>query len=152
MSKTYIHYGYKQFDPQLFEIPTNRPWKNKPNGGLWASETDAPYGWEAWCKENEFRLCDKDNSFEFEIKDGANIVELNSIEDLDKIAFIIPDCRHSGIPSLPVDFEKMCHDGVDAIVFNISKDGRLYWRLYGWDCDCILVLNPEVIIPHNTTK
>lgn len=33
----------------------------------------------------------------------------------------------------------------DAVEINISSDGKLYWDLCGWDCDSILVMNPDVI-------
>ena len=45
-----------------------------------------------------------------------------------------------------IDFELMIKNGIDVIEFNLSNDEDLYFALYGWDCDCILVLNPEVII------
>ena len=43
------------------------------------------------------------------------------------------------------DFEKMLADGWDAIEFRLSEDSELYWALYGWDCDSILVMNPDVV-------
>ena len=43
------------------------------------------------------------------------------------------------------DFEKMLADGWDAIELHLSECGELYWALYGWDCDCILVLNPDIV-------
>ena len=55
---------------------------------------------------------------------------------------------YEGLRSLrPVDFEALMQAGVDAVEFNLSKDYELYWALYGWDCDSILILNPEIIIP-----
>jgi len=44
-----------------------------------------------------------------------------------------------------VDFESMKKD-YDAIKFNYDNNPSLYWDLYGWDCDCILVLNKNVIV------
>ena len=43
------------------------------------------------------------------------------------------------------DFEKMLADGWDAIELHLSECGELYWALYGWDCDCILVMNPDIV-------
>jgi len=43
-----------------------------------------------------------------------------------------------------LDFEKI-KESYDAIELLISKDQRLYYKLYGWDCDCILVLNKDAI-------
>ena len=46
------------------------------------------------------------------------------------------------------DFEKMVEDGVDAIKLNLSKgDYELYYEFYGWDCDSILIMNPDIIRP-----
>ena len=44
------------------------------------------------------------------------------------------------------DFEKMKENGIDAIFVEISNDHRLYWALYGWDCDSIVVMNPDIIV------
>ena len=32
-----------------------------------------------------------------------------------------------------------------SIDFRLSNDQRLYWALYGWDCESILVFNPKAI-------
>ena len=44
-----------------------------------------------------------------------------------------------------LDFEKLSKS-YDVIEVNISADRDLYWELYGWDCDSILVMNPSVIV------
>lgn len=50
------------------------------------------------------------------------------------------------------DFEKMKNDGVDAIELHLSEDKSenyfegLYYTLYGWDCDCILILNKYIVV------
>lgn len=51
------------------------------------------------------------------------------------------------------DFEKAYYLGIDAIELHLSEDespdgmNGLYWLLYGWDCDSILILNPKIVIP-----
>ena len=45
-----------------------------------------------------------------------------------------------------IDFEKLAEQGWDAVEVKISNDMRLYWALYGWDCDSILIMNPDVVV------
>ena len=139
----YIHYGHTRFDPEWFQTPTNLTYWNMPKGGLWASAENAPYGWGQWCAENDFSECNLNKSFAFHLKDNARVHRIDNIGDVSQLPL------QSGMEELttlkPIDFEKLMEDGVDAIEFNLSKDYRLYWKLYGWDCDCILVLNPNVI-------
>ena len=40
-----------------------------------------------------------------------------------------------------LDFEKL-QERYDAIEVYIDN---LYWDLYGWDCDSILILNKEIV-------
>lgn len=145
MSKTYIHYGHKAFDPNLFVIPSNRPCANKPRGGLWASSIDAHYGWKDWCKAESYRSCDNEDSFCFQLTNGANIFTINSVEDVNRMPLQKDGFSTSVIRA--INFESMYQNGVDVIEYNLSNDDDLYFALYGWDCDCILVLNPNVVIP-----
>ena len=41
-----------------------------------------------------------------------------------------------------LDFEKIAEE-YDAIEVNI--DNSLYYALYTWDCDSILIMNPNII-------
>ncbi len=156
MSTTYIHYGHQAFDSNLFAIPTNRRHANKPKGGLWASAIDAPYGWKDWCKAESYCSCDNEDSFCFQLSKNANVFTISSVEDVDRMPLQKDGWSTRTIKA--IDFELMLQNGVDVIEYNLSNDcsddtmDNLYFALYGWDCDCILVLNPEVIIPYNTTK
>ena len=76
MTKTYIHYGNKKFDKNLFKIPKNNSQLNKPNGGLWASDIESKFGWKNWCEAESFRKCDKENSFCFKLSNNANIFRI----------------------------------------------------------------------------
>lgn len=140
---TYIHYGHKEFDINKFIVPKNRQLLNKPIGGLWASKVDAKFGWKNWCKENDFRECNEENSFAFKISDNANILYINCVADIDKLPDQKTDLSLTYHKS--VDFEKLIENRIDAIEFNISNDWGLYMALYGWDCDSTLILNPDVI-------
>lgn len=44
-----------------------------------------------------------------------------------------------------IDFEGL-KSQYDVLECSLTKYPELYWTLYGWDCDCILVMNPEVIV------
>ena len=63
----------------------------------------------------------------------------------------LPQLGDKDIVGYKPDFEKIMAMGYDVIDYRLSDDisgiGKLYWCLYGWDCDSILVLNPNVIIP-----
>ena len=144
MTKTYIHYGNKKFDKNLFKIPKNNSQLNKPNGGLWASDIESKLGWKNWCEAESFRKCDKENSFCFKLSNNANIFRINSVDDVYNMP-LQTNAFESQIIRI-IDFELMIKNGIDVIEFNLSNDKDLYFALYGWDCDCILVLNPEVII------
>lgn len=145
---TYIHYGHKEFDINKFVAPKSRQWNNKPHGGLWASRTDAQYGWKHWCEQENFRDCREDNSFMFKLSDKANILYINCVEDVHKLPDQKTDIELTCIKT--VDFEQLIENGIDAIEFNISNDWDLYMALYGWDCDSTLILNPNIIEVTNT--
>ena len=126
----------------------------KPEGGLWGSQKDAVRGWKEWCEGNEFhveRLERLEHSFQFTLAESANILHLNSAADLQGLPMVV----HELVPVsmwVCLDFEKLAADGVDAIQVNISGDTTenhregLYWKLYGWDCDSIVVLNKDIIV------
>jgi hypothetical protein len=140
---TYIHYGHKEFDINKFVAPKSRQWNNKPTGGLWASRTDAKYGWKHWCENKNYDWCDLEQSFTFKVSDNANVIHINCVEDVKKLPDQKTDLDLTYIKT--VDFEQLMSDGIDAIEFNISNDWNLYMALYGWDCDSILILNPDII-------
>lgn len=144
----YIHYGADHFDPDRFKVRNRNPAWVKPLGGFWASRIDTRYGWKQWCDDNDFwnKSADKIPSFIFSLKDTANIKTINTLEDLKEL----PECKreHIGVQDqYLIDFEKCIEEGIDAIdIPDINADrNQINWALLGWDCDCILILNPNVI-------
>ena len=145
----YIHYGHKHFEPRKFETIRNRKFFNKPFGGLWASPVNAEFGWKEWNEQENFRCC-KENSFKFRLKEGARVYHIYSKDNVEALPLQeYPFNEDNIIP----DFEKIKELGYDAIEYHLSNqkptekwnDG-LYYVLYGWDCDSILVLNKEAIV------
>lgn len=145
----YVHYGSMQFDPtKRFPIRNERHW-SKPHGGLWASRKNATFGWKNWCIENEFKKCDVANSFEFTMKDEDRVVVINTLAQLRRLPKV-----ESGITIWScIDFEKCLRLGIDAIElcwygdeYQAVANGDLHFELYRWDCDSIVVLNPNAIV------
>ena len=148
MGKTYIHYGATE----LHEVEPiqNERFFSKPKGGLWASPVDAKFGWDAWCKREHFRNNQKTNSFKFVVKDESKIIHIYSVKDLDKL----PKQKDEFIGTFTcLDFEKIQTE-YDGIELHMSEEkyenGQdicdcLYFKLYGWDCDSILIFNEKAI-------
>ena len=149
MSRVYIHYGSKKFDTERFTPIQNCYPRNKPIGGLWASDVNAPFGWKKWCEGEQYRTkhYTESNCFRFQLSGNAKILVLTCEEEVGAL----PQLGDKDIVGYKPDFEKIMAMGYDVIDYRLSDDisgiGKLYWCLYGWDCDSILVLNPNVIIP-----
>lgn len=144
MSKKYIHYGHKSFDRNRFAPIRNRRCFTKPDGGLWASPVDAEFGWKQWCDSEKFRECRMEDAFCFTLAPGARVLYIDNVCVLDGLPQVKNEFSYSGWCQL--DFEKLLEMGYDAVEMSLSSDGRLYMELYGWDCDSIVILNPDVIV------
>lgn len=158
--KEYIHYGDKSFNPNKFEAIRNEYLWVKPMGGLWASPVDAEWGWKDWCEINKFRECNEENSFKFTLTKGANVYHIYGVNDLENLPRQeLPPELYTSSRKYILDFECMVNSGYDAIELHLSEDrydevpgqyqvmNGLYYALYGWDCDSILIMNPDIIIP-----
>ena len=157
--KEYIHYGHKYFDINLFNKIKNVHLWTKPSGGLWASPVDAEWGWKDYCDSEQFRDCNKDNCFKFTLTKNARVFHIYNVKDLGKLPkqYLRPEDYTSIIDKYILDFECISNSGdYDAIELHLSEetdipDGHLqglYYALYGWDCDSILIMNPDIIVPN----
>jgi hypothetical protein len=151
----YIHYGHKEFDKEQFQEIKNWHFRNKPIGGLWASPVNAEYGWKEWNKSNEFVPIEENNSFKFTLSPAANILVISSVDDIDKLpsqtyddpslTYLAKLTEMTGSKS--IDFETIKNNGYDAVELKFSEDTGLYMTMYGWDCDSIVILNPDIVEP-----
>ena len=159
MKEIYRHYGHSKFDKSLFCPISNREFSNKPHGGLWSCPTkDVDVDWKTWSEGNDFSLDRLKEHFDFKIKDSAKILEIKDIKDLDKL----PRIRNERIRTLlefdrmnsDIDFEELAknYDGIMVWMYrstDISYETKLfdgmYYRLYGWDVDTLVVFNPDII-------
>lgn len=146
----YIHYGSKKFDIRRFKPIQNKLYRTKPIGGLWASRIDAKFGWKDWNEIEDFKKCDPDNSFSFIFEDESKIFKIDDVEKIKKLPLIsIRDSFsfEEGLEEYHIDFENCLKIGIDAIELIGKINSALYYGLYGWDCESIVVLNPNSIIP-----
>lgn len=158
--KTYIHYGNDHYDPNMFCMIANDPNFTKPYGGLWASPVDALFSWRDWCCDEKFNLHTLKKHFKFTLKETANVLHIHSKEDLKDLPVIENRYSELGDGRVFLDFEKLLENGIDAIEVyiqadrwnhalstNYSSHDTLYWKLHPWDCDSILIMNPDIIVP-----
>ena len=143
--KNYIHYGHTKFDKDLFTKIKNVDCNTKPRGGLWASDINSKHGWKEWCNENEFRDCDKENSFTFTLSDDVKILYIESVNDLQSLPKVDDKFGINFSSWILLDFEKLA-EIYDAVEVSISSDFDLYYKLYGWACDSIVIMNPDIVV------
>lgn len=135
-----IHYGSQVYDGNKFKEIKNS-W-TKPNGGLWTSPVDSLYGWYDWCKSENFRDCNIENSFRLKLNIGAKICKIDTLEDLLNLPIYKTYPRY-------LDFEKisLIYDCIWLTV-NGQYDTRYSEpNLYGWDCESVLLLNDKCFSP-----
>ena len=141
----YVHYGDSEFrrpDPIInYDYPFT-----KPDGGLWASRKNGDMTWKDWCEIEEFRLDSFNCSFEFTLKNNARVLELNSIEQLDTLpklkGFEQWFDKENSFSICYLNFTELAklYDAIE-----VTDIHKLYFALYGWDCNSILIMNPDVV-------
>lgn len=153
---SYVHYGDVAFAREKFEPIVDRDFSNKPDGGLWASSCEAENSWCAWCEENDFRKTSIDKHFYFNVVATANILRIESLEDCSELTFQPVGYMHKEYQDTNykvIDYRACMESGIDAIEYkyDIASQSEDFEEIdtimWGWDCDSILILNPDIIIP-----
>jgi hypothetical protein len=138
-----IHYGAKKYNKQKFKPISDIPFRNKPYGGLWASPVDPKYGWIQFCLSAGYG--DLSCSFEFEF--AGNVLTIDSEQDIEQLPWIEIDNVFF------VSFQALCQGYFiyDAIYLTAKGEEETRFSapksLYGWDCESVLILNPDSIRP-----
>ena len=147
----YIHYGSNCFQKERFRPIRNceRAWvKPTPESGLWASPTWTSYGWKDYCSDNLFLQDRLNDFFIFSLKEDSKILLIRDNIDLERLSkrnlLLQSDDDFFNRDLYLIDFEKCLQIGYDAIEVYINSM-EIYNGLYGWDCDSILILNPDCI-------
>ena len=144
----YIHYGSPKFDINKFHPINNIKFSNKPHGGLWTSPINSEHNWRWWCLDNHYETDRLNEHFSFKLKDDANICRISSRQDLIELkqqgfchdyadSFLHPKDYYP-------DFEKLVDAGYDGMA--VIMNNNLYYSLYGWDCDSLLIFDPDCMI------
>ena len=151
----YIHYGADKFDRNKFLRIVNQDhdWTKPKQGGIWASSIDAKFGWKQWCESEDFYTERLQKSFQFCLLSNAKVCHIRNYKDLYKLPELSNKILDIPIKSIyyRIDFEK-ASKVYDAIELHLSEDiytdyqNSLYFKLYAWDCDSILIMNPDIII------
>ena len=160
-NKTYIHYGSSHFDPERFVPIHNELYRNKPKGGLWASPLNDEgyedgFGWRTfWADDISVEEDETDNveflpggrygtSFRFTLKPESKVLKLIHKSDMEGIPCVPDPVDHPCFRVKIPDFEYLlCGMGVAAIEFSPEE---LYDDMYGWDVECVLVLDPYAVV------
>lgn len=149
--KTYKHAGCSAFDMELFEPILNNPYFTKPHGGLWASDINSTHSWSKWCTSEQFQCQRLEIYFLFTLSENARVCTIDSMEKFNAIAkefAMHPQPENLGIfGAVALDFEKLATQ-YDAIEVILSEDYHLLNQAFPcWDCDSLLVFNPDVVVP-----
>jgi len=143
-NKTYIHYGTTHFNPNFKGEIINNPTFTKPIAGFWASPIDADFGWKDWNDVEYFALCEEENSIRFKLHEGNKVLLIQDESDIIYVKdYIINEYLSNRFQWCSLDFERLLKDGIDGveIVYNEFTSRAMY----AWDCDSIVILNPDVV-------
>lgn len=146
MSKRYIHYGSDVYDKSRVVKKHPDVVPCKPTFGLWASPVESTYrSWKDWCKGERFNLGDLEKYFTFTLSDNAKVLEVRNPSDINKyeVGTVLKFLT-------TIDYDSILHDGYDAV--EVYMNHEMYYYLYGWDCDSIVIFNPEIVIPDTVNK
>lgn len=146
---TLVHYGSACYSPAL-SFPIKNYW-SKPKGGLWLSPLGSTDSWRTFCEREGFMRSDFTQCFYVRLKPGVKVLVINDNTDLRGLPISSGGSLHY------IDFEKLLSDGIGAVY--LTELGQVRTRytslaafpvgLYGWDCECVLVLDPDSIEPLN---
>ena len=141
--REYVHFGTDRFDP---DHNMSRATSNKPSG-FWASPVDSEYGWRDFVIHGMPERIDgvvNAPYIVFHLKEGARVLDVRKPEDIE--GYITADRK--------IDFEKIKKD-YDALELHLDGEHyeELHWgHFYGWDCDSIVIWNPDCIIEDRDKK
>jgi len=134
-----VHYGDDEYMSNKFEPIKDVPYRNKPKGGLWTSPLDCKWGWKDWCITENFGNIEK----YFVIRFTGTVFKIDSYQDAMELPWIEQGSTHFLV------FQPLVLMGIDAVYLTENGEDETRFSdpksLYGWDCETVLVMNPECI-------
>lgn len=107
--------------------------------------------------QEEFYVDKLDKYFDFKLKDNARVLRIEKIKDLDKLPRVNIYDGFNALKTLntmhfDINFEEIAknYDAILVYMYRYRDEktdwhNNMYFELYGWDVDTLLVLNPDVI-------
>ncbi len=124
----------------------------KPSGGVWTStytkKESTPSDWLYFCKMEQLISEKKIHGLLLKPKKECNIVEIDTINDLNDIIKKYPDEPDEGYPlETRINFEGLARD-FDGL--HLTYKGQWETRftqpnLYGWDTESTIWFNPDCL-------
>jgi len=136
-----VHYGSPIYKSEKFIGISDQPFRTKPYGGLWTSPINSEWSWKDWCEAENFG----DTSQCFTLNFVGTVLTIDSYKDMLKLPWI----ESRGIDF--VSFQALCASGFIYDAIHLTMKGQNDTRfthpksLYGWDCETVLVMNPQSI-------
>lgn len=130
----------EDFDISKITPISNHKYGCKTWGGLYTSPVNARKKWRHHLAQAYDLDFDTIPYIVLDIRDDARILEVHSYHDLLKLP-LIPYFGWIGQP----DWEKALQD-YDALHITYEERGFEDVVTFGWDCDTIVIKNPNIII------
>ena len=146
-----VTFGIEKLDKEIFISPHNDIMPLvKPIGGLWGSR----YNEECWILYSnwaDFAFNEMDRKYsiacKYRLKENARVYTIDTLDDLvqllEKHGYLDPYINEKRF----IDFESV---GKEYDVIELTEKGQVETRmstpnLYGWDVECVLILNFDCI-------
>lgn len=140
MNEVLIHYGAKDYIPELVEPIKNENWI-KPKGGLWTSPINSVFGLKQWNDIENFMECDINNSFTLKLHDWTKIFIIDNKNDLINAPLID---SYFGVKFINFEYLSNKYDAIWLTVNGERQTRHLFpISLNGWDCESVLILNSK---------
>ena len=143
----YITYGVEKFQPHKL-VPSSQPLTirlNKPMGCFWGSPVGAKFGWKQWVISEDFKT-DLSTHIIWALEPGSKILKIRGLSDIDTLPVVIDESLEY-LPNIDYNLLRKKFDAVELVDYSLGKNFNNF-KARGfstWDCQSIVVLNPEKI-------